>query len=108
MNALDTDSWEGSIVRGRDGRKGRVLQDARPLFGGRSILTVHWETDTIEEADRQHVTMLRPPLGFRPVAPRHGAYRREFPVGLIAATITAVAALGGLAVFALALLSGGH
>lgn len=55
MRALD--DWTGAAVRGRDGRKGRVMQ------GTTTYVVVHWEDDTTGNVHRALLTMLRPPIG---------------------------------------------
>lgn len=70
-----------------------MLHDARTMFGNRSILTVHWETNTVELAEREHVTMLRPPLGYRPVEERERLpwlERLPFPWWTQAAVVAAL------------------
>ena len=63
------DSWEGAIVRGRDRRKGRVLDEERHRFPRLHLLLVHWDDDSVETADAHTVQMLRPPLGYTAVMP---------------------------------------
>ncbi|QOP64793.1 hypothetical protein SEA_DELAGARZA_34 [Microbacterium phage DelaGarza] len=65
------DSWEGAIVRGRDGRKGKVLADQRPMLRRERshTLVVHWDNDETSTTGRDQVTMLAPPLHFREVIP---------------------------------------
>lgn len=66
---VSPDSWEGAIVRGRDRRKGRVQADHRPRFtwGTTSVLVVHWDDHEVTTVAREHVTMLKPPIGFQSV-----------------------------------------
>lgn len=58
------DSWEGAIVRGRDGRKGRVVADGLSRLTRAHRLLVHWDDDTLLDTPASVVTMLRPPVGF--------------------------------------------
>lgn len=55
---MSPDSWAGAIVRGRDGRKGRVLDEVRHRFPRLHLLMVHWDDDTYATADSFAVTML--------------------------------------------------
>lgn len=61
------DSWEGAIVRHRDTRKGRVLQDGIHRLTRARLLLVHWDDDTLEDISADRVTMLAPPLHYRQV-----------------------------------------
>lgn len=69
------DDWTGAIVRGRDGRKGRVVQ------GTTTYVVVHFEDDRTQNVHRTLLTMLRPPLhpdtGLAEVATESPAERLE-------------------------------
>lgn len=71
------DTWEGAIVRHRDTRKGRVLQDGIHRLTRSRLLLVHWDDDTVDSITADRVTMLAPPLHYRKVVPPTRATRRE-------------------------------